>query len=167
MARMVRRDGHSVEPAEVMDPMDVFGSIDRTFEHLFDLWPMLPLRRSMRTAREWLADSFIRVDEFHDDGALVIRAELPGIDPDKDVELTVSDGMLHISAERHEEVKVEKRAYVRQEMHHGSFERVLPLPDGVTEPDITASYRDGILEIRVPTPGLEPGRKIPIATGEK
>jgi HSP20 family protein len=167
MARLVKREVRSVEPADVVEPMDVFGPIDRTFEHLIDLWPVLPLRRSVRSAREWLTDSFIRVDEFHEDGMLVIRAELPGIDPDKDVELTVSDGMLRISAERREEEKVEKRGYVRQELHRGSFERVLTLPEGVTESDVTASYTDGILEIRVPTPKLPSGTKIPITKTEK
>ncbi|MFX5126514.1 hypothetical protein ABTC57_18860, partial [Acinetobacter baumannii] len=45
---------------------------------------------------------WIRVDEFRDGDELVVRAELPGIDPDRDLELTVADGFLHISAHREE-----------------------------------------------------------------
>ena len=47
------------------------------------------------------------VEEYLDGDTLVIRAELPGIDPDKDVEITIGDGLLHIHAERRQEEKVE------------------------------------------------------------
>ena len=93
----------------------------------------------------------------------MVRAELPGIDPDKDVELTVSDGMLRIDAERREEEKTEEKGYVRQELRYGSFARTLPLPMGVTESDITASYKDGILEVRIPAPAPEPTKRISIS----
>ena len=53
------------------------------------------------------AADMIHVEEYREDGTLVARADLPGIDPDKDVELTISQGMLHIEAERREEEKRE------------------------------------------------------------
>jgi HSP20 family molecular chaperone IbpA len=56
------------------------------------------------------AGDLIRVEEYRQDGSLVIRADLPGIDPDIDVELTASGGMLHIEAERREEERREERA---------------------------------------------------------
>jgi HSP20 family protein len=93
----------------------------------------------------------------------VVRAELPGIDPDEDVELTVTDGMLHIEAERREEEETEDKGYVRRELRYGSFSRSLPLPEGATEADITATYKDGILEIRVPAPQPPPAKKIPVS----
>lgn len=125
------------------------------------------MRRDLLTwpsffAREWLAEDMIKVDEFHEDGTVVVRAELPGIDPEKDVEITVANGMLHIEAERREEEKKERKGYVRQEIRYGAFSRTLPLPDGVTEADITATYKDGILEIRAPAGVAEP-KKIPIS----
>ena len=76
--------------------------------------------------------------------------------------LTVSDGMLHIAAERREEDKSEDQGYLRHELRYGSFTRSLPFPKGVTEADVTAAYKDGILEIRVPAPTPEPSRKIPV-----
>ena len=93
---------------------------------------------------------------------MVIRADLPGIDPDKDVELTVSDGILHIEAERREEERREEKGYVRQELRYGSLSRTLPLPEGVTGADITATYKAGVLEIRIPEPKHEPAKKIAI-----
>ena len=94
----------------------------------------------------------------------MIRADLPGIDPDPDVELTVSDGMLDIRAERREEDKREDKGYLRRELRYGSLSRALPLPKGITESDITATYKAGILEIRVPEPRQEPARKIPVSS---
>ena len=93
----------------------------------------------------------------------MIRADLPGIDPDPDVELTVSDGMLDIRAERREEDKREDKGYLRRELRYGSLSRALPLPEGITESDITATYEAGILEIRVPEPKQETAKKIPIS----
>ena len=70
--------------------------------------------------------------------------------------------MLHIEAERREEEKREGQGYLRREVRYGSFSRSLPLPEGVTEADIAATYKDGVLEIRIPEPGREPARKIAI-----
>lgn len=152
MTGLLKRQRREVEPTE--EP-DVF---DRMFDDWMSMWPFRGFGRFPR----WASDDLIRVDEFRDNGALVVRAELPGIDPEKDVEVTVADGMLHIQAERREEEKTEDRGYLRRELRYGSFARSLPLPVGVTESDIKASYKDGILEIRLPAP--EPAtKKIPIS----
>jgi HSP20 family protein len=98
---------------------------------------------------EWRHEDVIRVDEYRDGNDLVVRADLPGIDPDRDVELTVTDGMLHIQAQRREEEKLGEKGFVRRELRYGSFARTLPLPDGVVESDVKASYRNGTLEIRI------------------
>ena len=99
---------------------------------------------------------FVPVEEFRDGDVMVVRAELPGIDPDKDVEISVHDGMLTIKGERSEEQKEEgKKSFYRSEFRYGMFERTVPLPAGVTEKDVTASYQDGVLEVRVPMPAKE------------
>jgi HSP20 family protein len=127
------------------------------FDRMFDEWArMLPFRAFPRW-REF--EDLIRVEEYREDGTLVIRADLPGIDPDKDVELTVSDGMLHIHAERREEEKREAKGYVRQELRYGALSRSLPLPEGVTGDEIVAVYKDGVLEVRIPEPKSEPAKK--------
>lgn len=94
----------------------------------------------------------IRVDEFREDDTLVIRADLPGIDPDEDVDVSVTDNMLTIRAEHREEHEEEDKGFLRRELRRGSFSRTLALPADVTEDDVTASYKQGILEIRVPMP---------------
>lgn len=97
-----------------------------------------------------LEEQDLKVEEYRENGTLVIKADMPGIDPDKDVEMTVSDGMLHLRAERREEKETSDRDYRRTEIRYGAFSRSLALPPGASEKDVTASYKDGVLEVRVP-----------------
>jgi len=134
------------------------------------MWPETMFRSWL--AEPWLASPWLgpiartdelRVEEFRDNGSLVVRCELPGIDPDEDVEITVRDQMLRIQAERKQEEKTETAGGYRSEFHYGSFGRVIPLPPGATEEDVKAKYKDGILEVRVPinTKRIE-GAKVPV-----
>jgi len=134
-----------------------FGRLDR----LFDEWMRsVPMRRSLGAVWDPQAEDVISVDEYRDEDTQVIRAELPGIDPDRDVELTVTDGMLRIDAERRVEKDTEDKGYTRHELRYGRFTRTLPLPEGATAEDVKATYRNGILEIRVPVP-QQPAGKTP------
>jgi len=110
-----------------------------------------------------LTDELPRVESFQDGETMVVRAEMPGLDPEKDVELTLTDGVLHIRAERRREETTEEKGSYRSEFHYGSFVRLVPVPAGATEEDVNATYHDGILEVRVPI-GEEKAaaRKIPV-----
>jgi HSP20 family protein len=145
------------------EPQKEAADILRRLDRLFDEWMrMIPLRpMTFPHLRE--AGDFIRVEEFRENGTLVIRADLPGVDPDKDAEVTVSDGMLRIEAERYTEEKGEEKGYVRQELRYGALSRSLPLPAGVTEADVTATYKDGVLEVRVAVPNRETTAKVAIS----
>ena len=113
-----------------------------SFPRLWDWFEgILPVETTWRdmTARS------IKVEEFVRDGRYVVRAELPGVDPDKDVEVTVNDGLLTIRGERREEVKEDQRS----EFYYGSFVRTLSLPSGADPEAVDAVYRDGILEVSV------------------
>lgn len=106
---------------------------------------------------------YVRVEDYLEGGDYVLRAELPGIDPEKDVEVSVENDMLTITGERREEIKEKSR----REFHYGSFRRSVSLPKGAQPDRITASYSDGVLEVRVPTGGEEPpATKIPIQRHE-
>jgi len=94
--------------------------------------------------------SWLRVEEFVDDKTQVVRAELPDIDPDKDVEIAIVDGNLRITAERQEKTEHKDKDSYRSEFRYGSFTRTVKLPPGATEADVAATYKDGVLEIRVP-----------------
>ncbi|GAA4212656.1 Hsp20/alpha crystallin family protein [Microbispora amethystogenes] len=90
----------------------------------------------------------IRVEDFVADGRYVLRAELPGIDPDKDLEVAVGHGVLHIRAEKTKEAK-DTREPRRSEITYGAFSRSVTLPPTAREEDVTAVYRDGVLEVTV------------------
>lgn len=116
------------------------------------------------TLMDVIGDSALSVEEFRDGDDLVVRAEMPGIDPDDDVEITVSDHTLRLRAERRFETKTEGKRGYRSEFHYGSFSRSVPLPAGATEHDVKATYTDGILEVRIPLDNAEAtAKKIPIA----
>jgi HSP20 family protein len=135
----------SLQERDKRAPDSPWNRLDR----LFDEWMRTqPMRRLL--GAETPGEEIIRVDEYRDDDVQVIRAELPGIDPDKDVELTVTGGMLRIDAQRRIEEETEEKGMTRREMRYGRFTRTLPLAEGATDDDIDASYKDGVLEIRVP-----------------
>lgn len=117
-------------------------------------WPfprrLLEWMRSPELPSLFEDNSMIRVEECTEDGAHVVRAEMPGIDPDQDVDISVEHGMLHLRAERHQHSEQRDHGSLRSEFRYGSFERNLRLPSGATEADVTASYKDGILEVRIP-----------------
>jgi HSP20 family protein len=142
---------HETKP-EPLDLFDRFFGDRSLFRRPLLMWPELPL------------EDLIRVEEFTDHGTLVVKAELPGIDPEKDVEIEIYDGMLRITAERRQEEKTEEKDYSRRELRYGSFTRALPLPSGATESDVKATYKDGMLEIRVPlaAPPEPESTKVPV-----
>jgi HSP20 family protein len=89
------------------------------------------------------------LDVLHEDGDLLIRAELPGVKRE-DVEITLHERVLTISGERRaEEHREGSGCYVR-ERRHGSFRRSLVLPHDVEEGEISARFEGGVLEVRVP-----------------
>ena len=90
----------------------------------------------------------IRLEDEIEDGHYVVRAEMPGIDPANDVDITVSDGRLTIKAERTEK----RESKGRSEFSYGSFVRSVSLPTGANEEDITATYDKGILTVSVGLP---------------
>ena len=97
-------------------------------------------------------DDRIRLEEEVADGVLHIRAEAPGIDPEKDAEVTVDDGFLRVRIERRKEERTETDGRVRSEFRYGSFARAVSLPKGTDSSKVTATYRDGILDVAVPMP---------------
>jgi HSP20 family protein len=114
------------------DPKTIFPDLVDWFEEPF------------LTLRPYLAQP-IRVEEYVEDDHYMIRAELAGIDPEKDVEVTVGSGYLTIRAERSDKTEGKHRS----EFRYGSFSRTMSLPANADEDAATASYRDGILTISV------------------
>ena len=135
-----------------------------------DWWPELIPRRWL----EWMdwpaldvmrrGEHMLHVEELEEDGELVVRAEMPGIDPDKDVQVSLRDHTLELRAQRSQKETREDKGMRRSEFRYGSFYRAIPLPPDAKESDVHATYKDGILELRVPlTKAAElPSKQIPV-----
>ncbi|MEU7909362.1 Hsp20/alpha crystallin family protein [Actinoplanes sp. NPDC049118] len=114
---------------------------------------------------DWLEVDFprpvqaFRVEDRMTDEEYVLRAELPGMDPEKDVQITALNGVLTVEAERHEQ----DAGSGRSEFRYGMLHRSVRLPANADEAAITATYDKGILEIMVPLTAPEvAGRQIAI-----
>jgi HSP20 family molecular chaperone IbpA len=106
-----------------------------------------------------LAGQVFRVEETIRDDRYVIRAELPGLDPQNDIEVTVNGPILTIRAERRQQ----DNGPYRSEFRYGSLVRTIRLPSRVDAADVTARYDKGVLEVSVPVSEVKPeGTQIPI-----
>lgn len=115
------------------DPFDLVRDLDRLFD--------TPATRT----GEWLP----RVDVFERDANLVVRAEVPGTDAES-LDVTVEGGTLTISGSRSFSSEHDNGGFHRKEIFEGQFKRTVLLPEGVKPDEITATSKDGILEVLVP-----------------
>lgn len=100
----------------------------------------------------------VRIEEYVEDGTYVLRAELPGFDPDKDVTISVAGDQLSITAER----TVDKHDKTHSEFFYGSFARTVRLPAGADVNAVEARYDAGILKVTVPVKEEADTRRIPV-----
>lgn len=117
-----------------------------------DLWDMFETSWPFSTRHP------IHIEDFVEEGAYVVRAELPGLDATKDIDVSAANGVLTITAKREETTKEQHRT----EFHYGSFTRAVTLPTGADAEKISAKYEKGILEVRIPLAAVPEERKIAI-----
>jgi HSP20 family protein len=108
-----------------------------------------------RDVRNWVP----ALDVWETDNDVVYAFDLPGIPEDR-ISIEVKDDTLTVSAERVKTEETTDDRYFRFERRYGSFSRAVGLPQGVDEDQISASYRNGVLEIRVPKPAEQKPHKI-------
>ncbi|MFO7266029.1 MAG: Hsp20/alpha crystallin family protein [Bacillota bacterium] len=80
---------------------------------------------------------------------VVVRVELPGVNPD-DADVWLTDDRLTVRAERRQETRIEHQGYFHTERQYGSFQRVIPLPTEVDPDKAEARFVNGVLEVRAP-----------------
>lgn len=141
------------------DPFDDLASLRESMDKLFeDLITRAP-RGQVMTA--WQP----AVEVFETESDVVVRAELPGVDP-KQVDITATDDAITIKGEARAEQEDKGRNYVRRELRYASFVRTLALPDGVRGDQAKASFKNGILEIRVPKGERAKPKSVKVEIGE-
>lgn len=90
-----------------------------------------------------------QLDVSDDEKALVVKADLPGLD-EKDIDVTLSDRRLTIRGEKKEDNETREKDFYRRERTHGTFRRSIEVPADVDATNIEASFKDGVLTIRLP-----------------
>jgi HSP20 family protein len=139
------------------DPFEMFDELQEQMARLWgQAFPLMPRPMSRPLRRMALAPTMWTpsVDVYEKDGNLVVKAELPGMKKE-DIEVTLDRGDLLIRGERKAESEIKEENYYRVERAYGSFYRRIPLPFEVKPDQITATYKDGVLDVRLPKPPQE------------
>lgn len=154
----VKTEKAGSERATALQAWRPFEALHREIDRLFDdfdrgFW-RFPFRRSAfdieplwRQEPTWSAVP--AVDLVEKENAYEVTAELPGMD-EKNIEVKLADGGLTIKGEKKEEKEEKKKDYYLHERHFGSFERCFALPDGVDTDKIEASFKKGVLTVKLP-----------------
>jgi HSP20 family protein len=95
------------------------------------------------------------------DDALIVKAALPGVEPDK-VETTIAGDRLVVSGTYAEEHEAEEEGYLRRELSRGEFSRSITLPHGLRTTDAEATFDNGLLTLRIPRTAEEKPQPIKI-----
>ena len=99
------------------------------------------------------------VDVAETDKDVLVTAELPGLD-EKDIDVSLSGGYLSIRGEKKAEKEDKEEQYYRKESYYGSFQRTIALPSEVQEDKVEATYKKGVLKIKLPkSPAAQKERK--------
>lgn len=127
------------------DPFGEMLSMQRDLDRVFGRLGVGRVAEGSAPASAWMP----RIDVRTTGDDMVVYAEIPGMERD-DIDIEVTDGVLAIRGERKAETESSENGWLIRERSYGSFERSLVLPEGVEADKITADYKDGVLEVRVP-----------------
>ena len=151
--------------------MDLRKRMDQLFEDYMRGWPRFPsLGRDL-----WEAEPFagmrhgvldVRFDISESDDALEVTAELPGME-EKEIDVTLSDGVLTIKGEKKAETEEKKKDYHLTERRYGSFSRSFRVPGTVDQDKIKATFEKGILHLSLPKYPESKAKKKKIAVSKK
>jgi HSP20 family protein len=128
-------------------------------ERLFDRF-VEPGWMQMPALGDW--EPKIDVSETKD--AVVVKAEVPGVDQ-KDIGLSLQEGVLTIKGEKEEEKEEKDKRYHRVERSYGAFARAIRLPAAVDSSKVSATFKDGVLTVTLPKTAAAKGTAIPIKAG--
>lgn len=130
-------------PGEMSPLFALRSEVDRLFDSYLRE-PLSSLDLSLWGSGKWSP----AVDVAENDKELIVRAELPGIDP-KDLDVSVSGNQLVLRGEKKETSEIEEKGFHQCETRYGSFHRTVPLPEGVDTENIDAQYANGVLTLRL------------------
>ncbi len=133
-------------------PFNAFASLEHEFQSLME-------RLGVAGSE---ADWKPSCDVFRENGELIIKAELPGVDPEEGLKVEVHDGVLRIFGEIESDTKKEGEGVFMHERRSGKFRRDIMLPEGVDIAAIDGTFDNGLLTLTVPVPTEEPEAPEPV-----
>jgi HSP20 family protein len=149
----------------MIDRRNPFRDIERMFEQLSDQFEDAARRWEDQPSLEWSESESMRsmsIDLADKDDEFVVTADLPGFEKDE-IDVTVMNTDLKISAEHEAETEEREENYLRHERTRRSMSRSIRLPESVVEDDVSATYKNGVLTVRLPkTEPVEEGHEIDI-----
>lgn len=130
------------------DPFEEVGTLRRAMDRMLE--DFFTTRRSLNDPASLPALAWgPAVEMYETEGEVVVRAELPNIDP-KQVDITVTNDAITLRGETKHEEEQKGKNYYRRELRSGAFTRTLPLVTEVKNAEAKATYKDGVLEVRIP-----------------
>ena len=147
---VLRRDGGERALVPFYRPLSLLDEMDRFSREMWDAWRPFTLEHSLVP----------HTDIYEEKGQLLMKTELPGIDK-KDLDVTLEGDRLTIKAEKKEEVKEDATHHTR-ERYYGQYFRSVTLPYPVKEGEISATFDNGVLELRLPKAEEVKAKKIEI-----
>jgi HSP20 family protein len=134
-------------------PFGTLSRLEQDMERMFNEFRRRPLLSFWEPDRWWpgrtLGLQMPAVDVYEEKDDVVVKAEIPGLSKEE-IEVTLTDSTLTIQGERKKEEETKEKNYYCSERSSGSFARRLELPADVKADQAKASFKDGILEIRLP-----------------
>jgi len=147
---VLRRDGGERTLVPFYRPLNMLDEMDRFAKEMWDAWRPFTLEHSLVP----------NTDVYEEKDQLVMKTELPGIDK-KDVDVSLEGDRLTIKAEKKEEVREDATHHTR-ERYHGQYFYSVMLPYPVKEGEISATFDNGVLELRLPKAEAVKAKKIEI-----
>jgi len=130
-------------PRRTWDPFDWMRDFQRELNTAFDR-PVMPWTERTTNGGTYAPS----LDVSESEAEVTVRADLPGLEKD-DINVSLVGNTLTIKGERKDESEEKKEGYYRRERTYGSFERIVELPENVDGGKPKASFKNGVLEIRL------------------
>jgi len=137
-----------------LNPWQEFNAMQRQFNRLFD--EVVPAKE---LDRSFIIVPAAELQETSD--AIHLKLEIPGIEA-KDLDVKVTENAVSVSGERKSETKTEDKGVTKSEFHYGKFRRLIPLPARIQNTNVTAEYKDGILNLTLPKTEAEKNKVVKV-----
>ena len=128
-----------------IDPFESFGDFQNEISHYFK-----PMSKWMdKDSRLFDRELSPSIDVYDSGNEVLVKADVPGLKTDE-IDVSIYNNVLTIKGEKKRENEVSDKNYIRSERFYGSFSRSVQLPSEVDQNNVSASYKNGVLELKIP-----------------